>query len=123
VSRDEATYGQVRGKYDAWRDRDARGSVRTRVRHDNEQHPQPSPDRSDMSRLVFAGIGFGIGVVLLGLAAYAFSAASYWGSFGRDGAQVGYSLVGFFLLVAGIGGIAAVYNHNFRVLVNPPEHH
>ncbi len=69
-----------------------------------------------MSRMVFAAIGVGIGVVLLALSGYAFYTASYWAGFERDGAQVGYTLVGFFLLVAGAGGIAATLNHNFRVL-------
>jgi hypothetical protein len=76
-----------------------------------------------MSRLVFSAIGIGAGVILLLLAAYAFYTASYWAGFGRDGAAVGYVLVGFFLLIAGGGGIIATYNHNFRVLVRPPEHH
>lgn len=69
-----------------------------------------------MSRMVQAAIGFGIAAVILAFAGYAFSAAAYWGSFGRDAAQVGYTLTGFFLLVAGIGGAIATWNHNFRVL-------
>ena len=78
-----------------------------------------------MSRTIQAAIGIGIGVVLLGLAVYAFMTAAYWGDFGRDGAQTGYMLVGVFLLIAGFGGIAATWNHNFRVLVRPPDdrHH
>jgi hypothetical protein len=72
--------------------------------------------------MVQAVIGIGIGVVLLALAAYAFYSASYWGSYGRDGAQVGYALTGFFLLVAGLGGIVATWNHNFRVLTRRAGH-
>ncbi len=69
-----------------------------------------------MSRTVHAAIGMGIGVVLLALAGYAFSTSGYWGGFDRDGAQVGYALAGFFLLIAGGGGILATWNHNFRVV-------
>jgi hypothetical protein len=121
VSRDEATYGRVREQYDAWVDSEANRPERDRLRRTDPYSPKPRGN-SDMSRLVFAGIGIGIGVVLLALSAYAFYTASYWAGFGRDGAQVGYILVGIFLLIAGIGGIAATYNHNFRVLVRPPTH-
>jgi len=76
-----------------------------------------------MSRLVFTAIGVGIGFVLLLLAVYAFFTASYWSGFGRDGAAVGYTLVGVFLLIAGGGGIIATWNHNFRVLVRPTSNH
>jgi hypothetical protein len=69
-----------------------------------------------MARLVVASIGIGTGVILLALAGFAFYTANYWASFGRDGAAVGYTLVGFFLLVAGGGGALATWNHHFRVL-------
>jgi hypothetical protein len=75
-----------------------------------------------MSRMVGAAIGFGIAVTLLALAAYAFYTSAYWGSFGRDGAQVGYFLAGVFLLIAGAGGALATWNHNFRVLVRSSNH-
>ena len=75
-----------------------------------------------MPRMIAATIGFGIGAILLALAAYAFFTSAFWGSFGRDGAQVGYFVAGVFLLIAGIGGILATYNHNFRVLVRRPIH-
>jgi uncharacterized membrane protein len=73
--------------------------------------------------MVFAAVGVGIGVILLGLAVVAFVAAGNWAELGRDGAQVGYSLTGIFLLIAGFGGIAATLNHNFRVLTAPPQEH
>ena len=69
-----------------------------------------------MGRTVFAAIGIGIGAILLLLAIFAFVTAAKWGGLGQDGAAVGYTLVGFFLTLAGIGGILSTYNHNFRVL-------
>jgi hypothetical protein len=76
-----------------------------------------------MSRTVFAAIGIGIGILLLALSGLAFRSASYWAEFGRDGAAVGYTLVGIFLLVAVRGGIVATWNHNFRVLTRPHSSH
>jgi hypothetical protein len=122
VSRDERTYGTVRDKYDRWVEAERVRAPRDRLRRTDTYAPA-TRGNSDMSRLVFAVIGFGIGVILLALSGYAFYSASYWASYGRDGAQVGYILTAVFLLIAGAGGIAAVYNHNFRVLVRPPEHH
>lgn len=76
-----------------------------------------------MERTVFAAIGIGIGAILLLLAIFAFVTAARWGSLGQDGAAVGYALVGFFLTLAGIGGILATYNHNFRVLTRSNAGH
>ena len=76
-----------------------------------------------MSRNVFAAIGIGIGVILLALSAFAFYTASSWAAFDRDGAAVGYTLVGIFLLIAGAGGIVATWNHNFRVLTRANPTH
>jgi hypothetical protein len=124
VSRDERTYGTVREKYDSWVEAERVRTPRDYLRRtDSDSHSPHARGDSDMSRLVFAAIGFGIGIILLALSGYALYTASYWGSFGRDGAQVGYTMVAVFLLIAGAGGIAATYNHNFRVLVRPPSHH
>lgn len=123
MSRDEQTYAQVSRKFDDWTEAEARRPKRDRLRRTDPAPLTDPRENSDMSRIVFAAIGIGIGVVLLGLAAYAFIAAAYWADFGRDGAQVGYTLVGVFLLIAGFGGIAATWNHNFRVLTRPPQHH
>jgi hypothetical protein len=124
VSRDDRTYTGVRQKYDEWVDLEANRPERDRLRRTDDLHSTEHREgNQDMSRMVFSAIGIGIGVILLLLSAYAFYTASYWSGFGRDGAAVGYMLVGFFLLVAGGGGIIATYNHNFRVLVRPPEHH
>ncbi len=67
------------------------------------------------SRPVAILAGFGAGLTLLALALYAFSVATRWANVARDGAQVGYAIVGIFLTVAGIGALAATWNHNFRL--------
>jgi hypothetical protein len=69
-----------------------------------------------MNKTVGFAIGLGIGLLLLALSARAFAAYAHWGGLGRDGAEFGYFLVAFFLLVAGLGCIAASWNHSFRVL-------
>lgn len=124
MSRDERTYGKIRQKYDAWVTAEADRPSREHLRRVDAYIPV-AQGSSDMSRTIYAAIGIGIGVVLLGLAGYAFYSANYWGSFGRDGAQTGYTIVGFFLTVAGVGGILATWNHNFRVLVRRSQggHH
>lgn len=121
MSRDEKTYGKVGDKYDAWVEAESVRHPRDRLRRIDPYQPVRS-GISDMSRTINAAIGIGIGVVLLALAAYAFYSASYWASYGRDGAQVGYTLTGFFLLIAGFGGIFATWNHNFRVLTRKAGH-
>jgi len=123
VSRDERTYGKIRQQYDEWVEMEENRPRRDHLRRTDTFTHEPAEGNSDMSRLVFAGIGIGIGVILLLLSAYAFQTASYWAGFGRDSARVGYLLVGFFLLIAGAGGIIATWNHSFRVLVRPPQHH
>ena len=120
MSRDEETYGRIRKQYDAWVDAEAARPARARLRRVDNYIP--TSERPEMSKNVFAAIGIGIGVVLLGLSAYAFSTASYWAGFARDGAAVGYTLVGVFLLIAGAGGIIATWNHNFRVLTRSGGH-
>jgi len=122
VSRDPKTYGSISKKFDAWTASEEARPERDRLRRVDVYSPPPQGS-TEMSRMVAASIGIGIGVVLLALAAYAFYTASYWASFERDGAQVGYTLAGVFLLIAGVGGILATWNHNFRVLVSPSEHH
>lgn len=69
-----------------------------------------------MGKNVFAAIGVVIGLLLLALAAQSFLSAYRWAELARDGAATGYTVVGFFLLLAGAGGILATLNHNFRVL-------
>jgi hypothetical protein len=120
VSRDERTYGGIRQKYDAWVETESARPERDRLRR-VDSTPIETKDVSEMSRMAFAAIGFGIAAVLLALAGYAFYTADYYGSFMKDGAATGYTVVGVFLLIAGIGGLAAVWNHNFRALPKGPQ--
>jgi hypothetical protein len=122
MKRDENTYGGISRKYDEWREHEKGKPRPPRVRSDKPYVHQPY-ESSDMGKTVFAAIGIGIGLVLLLLSLLSFLNASRWSEFGRDGAVVGWSLVGVFLLVAGLGAIISTWNHNFRVLVNPPPRH
>lgn len=84
----------------------------------------PVPELSEEAgRVVFTAIGVGIGLLLLVLAATAFHASGTWREIGRDGASVGYFLVFCFLTIAGLGGIIASYNHNYRVMTRSGGDH
>lgn len=119
MSRDKATYDRVRQKYEEFLEIQASKPVLQRVLPPQRPY-SPEPETGpDMGKMLSTAIGLGIGVILLALAGFAFWTASAWGDFARQGAATGYTLVGFFLLVAGLGGIAATLNHNFRVLSRP----
>lgn len=123
MNRDEATYGNVGQKYDEWVE--IQKSKPTPQRALPEQRPyipEPGHGSSDMTK-VFAAIGVGIGLMLLGLAVASFVVAGKWAGLGRESAATGYTIVGFFLVVASTGGILATLNHNFRVLKRPGGHH
>lgn len=122
MNRDSATYGKVRRKFEEWREIAASKPLPARVLPSGPYVPEPET-HSEMGKTIFTAIGVGIGLTLLALAAFAFYTAASWADLNRDGAATGYNLVGFFLLVAGIGGIAATWNHNFRVLTRPGGHH
>lgn len=122
MNRDQQTYGRIREKYEAWVENEANRPERDRLRRVDPAPVVTYRESSDMSRLISAAIGIGLGVLLLALAGYAFYTASYYGSFERAGAQTGYTLVGVFLIIAGVGGIAATWNHNFRVLTRGSNH-
>jgi hypothetical protein len=123
VSRDERTYGKIRQKFDEWVDLEATRPERAYLRRKDTVTPNQPRGNPEISRTIHTLFGAGIGTLLLGLAFYAFATAAYWASHGRDGAQVGYTLAGVFLLIAGAGGIIATVNHNFRVITRPPPPH
>jgi hypothetical protein len=114
MKRDPGTYEKIREQYDDWTELMARKPVQPHA-YPPRSHSEPEPE-SDMSKWVFTAIGVGIGVMLLALAAFSFWTASQWAGYARNGAFTGYTLVGIFLTIAGVGGILATWNHNFRVL-------
>jgi hypothetical protein len=123
MKRDENTYESVGDKFDEFAEiKSARPEPEPRGLPPQRPYAPPQQD-SDIGRTIFAAIGIGIGIILLILAIVAFVTAARWSDLDRSGAAVGYTLVGFFLTIAGVGGIIATYNHNFRVLVRPPGPH
>lgn len=122
MKRDRGTYDGVRDKYDEFLEIQSRKPVLQRVLPPQRPY-SPQPDSgSDMGKIVFTAIGVGIGVILLALAGYSLYVARTWGDAGLTGASTGYTIVAFFLTIAGVGGIAATLNHNFRVLARPVHH-
>lgn len=123
MKRDRDTYDGVRDKYDEFLEIQSQKPAPQRTLPPQRPY-SPQPDSgSDMGKIVFTAIGVGIGVILLALAGYSLYVARTWGAAGLTGASTGYSIVAFFLTVAGVGGIAATLNHNFRVLARPARHH
>jgi hypothetical protein len=111
----------VKSRYRSWRsDNPAPASESALSFRDGLPLPELSPETG---RVVFTAVGVGIGLLLLLLAVLAFRTAGWWDAVGRDGAQVGYFLVGCFLTVAGLGGIVSSYNHNYRVMTRPGGDH
>jgi hypothetical protein len=109
------TFRTVKDRYSAHADLNPRPRGRTALK---------VPVLSDAAeRLVGMAAGFGAGVLLLVLAATAAYAASTWSDAGRSGAVAGYSITAFFLTLAGIGALAATWNHVFRVIPGEPPHH
>ena len=75
-------------------------------------------------KMVGMAAGFGAGALLLLLAVVAGTAAASWARIDRSGAAMGYSITTFFLLLAGVGALAATANHVFRIIPgDAPEHH
>lgn len=120
MKRDESTYGRIRQKFDEWKEIQASRPATPRVLPPQRPYTPEPATGSEMGKTIFNAIGVGIGALLLLLAILAFVNAAKWGDFARGGAFVGYTVVGLFLTIAGIGGIAATLNHNLRVL---PEAH
>lgn len=120
MKRDEGTYGRIRDKFEEWEEIQAHRPPPPRVVAPPRTYTPEPATGSDMGKTLFSAIGFGIGAVILLLGVLALANAAKWAGYARDGAAVGYAVVGLFLLISGIGGIAATWNHNFRVL---PEAH
>lgn len=108
------TMHTVRGRYEQWNEANPRRRGPSAIK---------VPVMSDAAeKLVGMAVGFGVGVLLLLLAAFTFFNAAKWGGVGRDGAQVAYTVTAFFLTLAGLGALAATYNHVFRVIPGEAPH-
>jgi len=117
----EGTFGTVRGRYKDWFGAGDRGFLPGR-NVGNDDYERPGAGGGEMSKMVLLGVGVGLGVMLLALMALAFTNAGRWAAIDRDGAAVGYSLVGFFLTIAGLGAIVATWNHLFRAAGRSAHH-
>jgi len=120
MNRDPGTYDSISRRYEEW----------LRIRGDRPTFDRPlpparaytpEPHKADMGKNTSAAIGVVIGLLLLVLATLSFLNAYRWAELARDGAATGYTVVGFFLVLAGAGGIIATLNHNFRVLAQRPH--
>ncbi len=119
----EGTFRTVRGRYQDWFGAGDRGFLPGRtIASDDYEHPGVGAGGGEMSKMVLMGIGGGIGVLLLAMAAFSFVTSGEWAEISRDGASTGYLVVGFFLTIAGLGAIIATFNHLFRVSGQPAHH-
>jgi hypothetical protein len=116
--RGERTFETIRDKFDKY------SETAPRRRAGRPTYSTGGMDVDGIVKTVGMVAGFGIGALLLLLAAFAAYTASAWAEAGRSSAVIGYALTAFFLLVAGVGGLSATYNHIFRVLDpnRPPSH-
>lgn len=112
----DSTFDTVGSRYEKWSQKNPRrrGPSALKV-----------PELSDAAeKMVGMAAGFGAGALLLLLAVVAGTAAASWARIDRSGAAVAYSVATFFLTLAGIGALAATYNHIFRIIPgDAPEHH
>lgn len=109
------TFNTVEGRYQKWSEANPRrrGPSALKV-----------PEMSDAAeKTVGMALGFGAGVLLLALAAFTAYNAAQWGRIDRAGAQVAYTIAAFFLTLAGLGALAATWNHLFRVMPGEAPHH
>lgn len=120
----DSTQETVRARYQQWFGK-GRRPLPGRAVHDGSEYwdETEASGGGEMSRLVLMGIGAVIGLTLLALAGLSFLNATKWGDVHRDGAAIGYTLVGIFLTIAGLGALIATWNHNFRVVGSAPAHH
>jgi hypothetical protein len=117
----DRTDASIKERYQGWRSENPAPASESAL---SFRDGLPVPELSEETgRVVFTVIGVGIGLLLLALSALAFRTAAGWAAVGRDGAQVGYILVGCFLLIAGLGGIISAYNHNYRVMTRAGGDH
>lgn len=116
--RDNDTFRTVEGRYKSFEEANPRQRSRSALA--NIRMPALS-DQAEKG--LGTAAGFGLGALLLLLAAVCIAASRSWGAIDRSGAQLAYGIAAFFLLLAGLGGLAATYNHLFRVIPGEAEHH
>lgn len=119
----DRTFGTVRARYQDWFGSGGRRPLPGRTISEGRHDSDSQASGGDMSKMIGTATGVGIGIVLLVLAAISYRNAGWWNGMGRDGATVGYAVIGFFLTVAGLGAVLATLNHNFRVAGTPGGHH
>jgi len=118
MNRDNDTYRTVADRHKGWSDANPR--PRSRSALSNFRIPQPD---DNVEKAIGTALGFGVGAFLLLLAAVTFTASRSWGAIDRSGAAVAYAIATFFLLLGGLGGIAATANHLFKVIPGEAPHH
>jgi hypothetical protein len=119
----DRTFETVRARYKDWFGGGPRRLPGRDVHEGAEYWEETDASGGEMSRMVMMGIGAALGLALLGLAGLSFATAAAWDDYARDGAFLGYMLVGIFLTIAGLGAILATWYHNFRVVGGPAAHH
>jgi len=118
----ERTFETVRARYRARFGSGPAGFLPGRQVSDGDYDWDENAQGGEMNKMVPMGIGGGAGLTLLALALLSFTNAAKWSDLARGGAATGYTLVGFFLTVAGLGAILATWNHVFRA-ADQPSHH
>jgi hypothetical protein len=110
------TFGTVEDRYEKWSQANPRRRGPSALK---------IPVLSDSAeKMLGMAAGFGAGALLLLLAVVAGTAAASWARIDRSGAAMGYGIATFFLLLAGLGALAATANHVFRIIPgDAPEHH
>ena len=112
------TYDSVRNRYEEWEE--------IRPPAPRRRHSTPPKREGGVVKMIGLAVGMGTALLLLLLAGWSLWVSTQWAGVAHNGAMVGYAVVTFFLLVAGVGGGIATWNHFFRVLDPnraPAAHH
>jgi hypothetical protein len=117
-NRDNETFRTVEARHQGWSEANPRPRSRSALANAR------IPEMSDAAEKA-AGTAVGGGAVagLFVLAIVCIVAARSWYGIDRSGAGLGYSIAGFFLLLASIGGTLAIANHLFKVIPGEAPHH
>lgn len=116
--RDNETFDTVRARHQGWSEANPRPRSRSALA--NVRIPEMSDQTEKAAGTV---VGLGAVALLFLLAIVAIVAARSWYAIDRSGAGLGYAISAFFLLLASLGGIAAIANHLFKVIPGEAPHH